>query len=394
MPTTCKPVALPRPTTPHTPHRRPLDTGDEIRRARNVLALVARLTGWDGAPAVSAHLGPHGANAALDAAQAAIIEALARPELDPSDRARLSALLLQLSHTRTAIKEAGLARRTEALGSVRAVLDRLRTATTVETLVERAPLEVGRIGYQRCLVSKLRDGQWIARSAFVKGDPGFAEAMRVAGSSAPRQVDQQLIESELVRRRSPILVDDPRTNPRVHRELLDLTQSRAYVAAPLVVGRAVIGFVHADSGELGTVDEFDRDVIGMLAECMGHAFERAVLHERLQAIKAQVQQYSASVLDMVDEVTSVDMDQTSPALGVSEAPRPDVQTRAGRAAVVQTLTGREREVLELMAAGHTNLKIASTLFITEATVKAHVKHILRKLSAANRAEAVSRYLRG
>jgi DNA-binding CsgD family transcriptional regulator len=368
--------------------------GDEILRARNVLTLVSRLTGWDGGPSPSVQLGPHAAGAALDSAQSPVVEALANPDLDAPDRARLSALLLQLAQTRTAIKESGLARRTEALTAVQAVLGRLRSATTVETLIERAPLEVGRIGYERCLVSKLREGHWIARSAFVKGDPGFAEAMRVAGSQAPRQVDQQLIESELVRRRSPILVNDPRTNPRVHRELLDLTRSRAYVAAPLVVGRSVIGFVHVDSGELGTVDEFDRDVVGMLAECMGHAFERAVLHERLQAIKAQAQQYSASVMDMVDDVFETGLEQPSRAVPEPSGSAVEVRSRAGRAAVLQTLTAREREVLELMATGDTNVKIASALFVTEATVKAHVKHILRKLSAANRAEAVCRYLRG
>ncbi len=46
-----------------------------------------------------------------------------------------------------------------------------------------------------------------------------------------------------------------------------------------------------------------------------------------------------------------------------------------------------------MAEGDSNARIANRLFISEATVKAHVRHILRKLGAANRAEAVSRYLR-
>jgi DNA-binding NarL/FixJ family response regulator len=46
-----------------------------------------------------------------------------------------------------------------------------------------------------------------------------------------------------------------------------------------------------------------------------------------------------------------------------------------------------------MATGETNAGIAARLIISEGTVKSHVKHILRKLGAANRAEAVCRYLR-
>jgi DNA-binding NarL/FixJ family response regulator len=54
------------------------------------------------------------------------------------------------------------------------------------------------------------------------------------------------------------------------------------------------------------------------------------------------------------------------------------------------LTDRECEVLELVALGRTNAAIASRLFISEGTVKLHVKHILRKLKVENRAEPVSR----
>jgi DNA-binding NarL/FixJ family response regulator len=49
-------------------------------------------------------------------------------------------------------------------------------------------------------------------------------------------------------------------------------------------------------------------------------------------------------------------------------------------------------VLRLMAAGETNGGIADRLVISHGTAKTHVKHILRKLRASNRAEAVSRYL--
>ncbi len=54
------------------------------------------------------------------------------------------------------------------------------------------------------------------------------------------------------------------------------------------------------------------------------------------------------------------------------------------------LSKREMEVLDCLAIGKTSAQIASDLFITENTVKTHVRHILEKLEAANRAEAVSR----
>ncbi len=54
------------------------------------------------------------------------------------------------------------------------------------------------------------------------------------------------------------------------------------------------------------------------------------------------------------------------------------------------LSGREREVLECLAQGKTTSQIATDLFISENTVKTHVRHILEKLEASNRAEAVSK----
>ena len=54
------------------------------------------------------------------------------------------------------------------------------------------------------------------------------------------------------------------------------------------------------------------------------------------------------------------------------------------------LSDRELEVLECLSNGRTTTQIASELFISENTVKTHVRHILEKLSASNRAEAVSK----
>jgi LuxR family transcriptional regulator, maltose regulon positive regulatory protein len=54
------------------------------------------------------------------------------------------------------------------------------------------------------------------------------------------------------------------------------------------------------------------------------------------------------------------------------------------------LSARELEVLGLLAAGKTNPAIAEELVITLDTVKRHVTHILDKLGAANRTQAVTR----
>ena len=54
------------------------------------------------------------------------------------------------------------------------------------------------------------------------------------------------------------------------------------------------------------------------------------------------------------------------------------------------LSERELDVLQCLAKGMTSVEIAHHLFISENTVKTHVRHILEKLEAGNRAEAVSK----
>ncbi len=54
------------------------------------------------------------------------------------------------------------------------------------------------------------------------------------------------------------------------------------------------------------------------------------------------------------------------------------------------LSSREMEVLQCLAQGMTTAEISSDLFISDNTVKTHVRHILDKLEASNRAEAVSK----
>jgi DNA-binding NarL/FixJ family response regulator len=67
-----------------------------------------------------------------------------------------------------------------------------------------------------------------------------------------------------------------------------------------------------------------------------------------------------------------------------QRPPPGTQTPAELA----DLTTRELEVLRLIADGQSNAEIAATLFLSEATVKTHVNHILTKLRLRDRVQAV------
>jgi DNA-binding NarL/FixJ family response regulator len=59
----------------------------------------------------------------------------------------------------------------------------------------------------------------------------------------------------------------------------------------------------------------------------------------------------------------------------------------------ELLTAREREILKLLADGMSNSDVAAKLFISQETVKSHVRHILTKLEADTRTHAVAIALR-
>jgi DNA-binding NarL/FixJ family response regulator len=75
-------------------------------------------------------------------------------------------------------------------------------------------------------------------------------------------------------------------------------------------------------------------------------------------------------------------------LGKKRVP-PDVAARLAEHLSDEDLTARELEVLRVIAGGNRNRDIAETLHISEETVKVHIKHIMDKLGARDRTQAVA-----
>jgi two-component system, NarL family, nitrate/nitrite response regulator NarL len=97
-----------------------------------------------------------------------------------------------------------------------------------------------------------------------------------------------------------------------------------------------------------------------------------------------VDKVSCGARALVQVVSAVDRgEKVFPMQGLSLSPAP---ARPDRPEPLQALTDRELEVLEWVASGADNLKIAAQLKISERTVKAHVSALYRKLEADNRTE--------
>lgn len=334
------------------------------------------------------------AEAALDRALAHLAEALAQTT-ERRALAALSAHTTALHALQRRLGDTRLAHRTLAFSHVQTALSRLRELGTTDQAIRAIGGEVLTLGFSRIIVSRVREGYWIPEIVLIDGDPEWAAEILAAGRADPQPLDHMILESEMVRRRAPMLVRDVQNDPRTHRPIADASFSRSYVTAPLMPEGRVIGFIHADCYMTQRdVDEFDRDVLWMFAEGAGYAFERTVLFERLRDLRERVRELTGAIEAVMDEVVDAEV----------EMARLDRQTaavtRAASVAVMQPdfqlrtlLTRRELEIAQLMAGGLTNPEIARRLVIADGTVKTHVSSILRKLRAANRAQAVSTFVR-
>ena len=131
----------------------------------------------------------------------------------------------------------------------------------------------------------------------------------------------------------------------------------------------------------------DRSVLDALrAGALGYLTKDAGADEIRQALQrvasGQAAVDPAVQLHLIEAIAATTSTSTSTSTaatttGATSAPQPP-----------DGLTPREAEVLGLIGAGLSNTEIAAQLFVSEATVKSHVNHMLPKIGARDRAQAV------
>jgi len=293
--------------------------------------------------------------------------------------------------------------RFEALERVQGAIGELREVTSPRELLARAPAALcAGSEFERAIVSLVKGGRMVAEAAWFAGASRAAAATLSELQANPLRLEHTLIETELLRRRRATIVLDAHVHPRVDRRTAELMGWRSYAAAPVVVGSQVAGVIHADRGAGQALDVLDRDVLWAFATGLAQAYESATLRRTLRDERDQMREFLEWVRVRSTELTDAPVTLAAggdavPAPPAVPAPLPEQAAgtagRDDRVVFEGLLTRRELDVLRLMAEGATNRAIADALVISSGTVKFHAGSILRKLHAANRAEAVTRYLR-
>lgn len=307
--------------------------------------------------------------------------------LDLLDRVRMAEHRLTDPH---------LGRSKTAFETARCALVRLGEANSVSALIDRVLPAVCELGFDRAILSRVDGRFWVTQAMCIPADPQWASEIARVGQHPAQPLALGLYEYEIVSRRMPMVVSEVQRSPHVHRRIADASLARSYVAAPIMPLGQVIGLLHGDCYfQRRHVDQFDRDVLAIFSIGFGYLLQRNVLCDQIQALQANLSRITSEVRFNLDEAVGPDSLRPSSPKKTSREPtalsfqHPVRKSGYSAQPHDHTLTRRELEVLKMIAEGETNARIANRLVISEGTVKSHVKHVLRKLGADNRAEAVS-----
>jgi DNA-binding CsgD family transcriptional regulator len=286
-----------------------------------------------------------------------------------------------------------VAQRHRADIAIHRALARLRALESSAEASRRAPGELREAcGFTRVMISSARGSRWMPDTMRRSdhADPDAVEFARFTQDDNEIPLARLMPETEMVRHRVPVLV--PGIGSHAYQPLMRVTKSTSYVAAPIVTTQRVIGFLHADRfGQGNDVTHGDLDSIALFAAEFGVLFEHAALQDR---VRRQRTNWTTMLRALIDDLESgpVTVPPPSPPNALFDGSASATKVEVVGSSHREPLTRRERDVVNLLATGATNQLIAQELVLTVDTVKTHVKHIMAKLHATSRADAVAKYL--
>jgi DNA-binding CsgD family transcriptional regulator len=364
------------------------------QRALSALAALRALLGPNGLETTSATEDPSTLEQHVEDGLAALRRML--PGYTGPEAANVAALALDLGEIRLMLAGERVARRLDGVLQVQRALARLRAVGSTDQMLAKAPEAVCTYcGFAVAILWRVEEGVVTPVSAFSARDPGWDEKVRrFCAKLAPIELETMMLESDMLRRRAPVIVHDPAHGAPVIRDLTQASGISSYVAAPLMPEGRVIGFLHASTMKVD--DILDRDVLWAFAEGYGYALERTILLQRLHSQGERIRELVVATEATLTEIREAGLQISTTSADLQSEALAPVRTAifsAPDSRIHQLLTRRELEIIELLAHGETNKQIAERIVVSEGTVKSHVSQILRKMHAANRAEAVSKFMR-
>jgi DNA-binding CsgD family transcriptional regulator len=373
----------------------------ESRLDQQLLAMVAGLVDEaNGVLDVDMHLPPV-ASGSLTVA-ASLLSSISSTALstvervDKRHRARareLASLSLHALELSDAVHNRIASQRGRTYAQMRQGLDRLRRVSSSAALLDRVCSEAAATcGFTRAVLVRVENDEWLPWMAYFSNDRDH-ERRFVEWMNEQRFPASDLGPTLLGLR--PVVVRDALASTRAFAPMIEFSKTPCYVAAPIKPAGRLVGVLYGDRYPTGRmVDEIDRDMLLAFAEDFGRIYERVVLVERMRAQRDRIGEAFDSAENMMRSLANAEIELARAPEGrlPSDGDEPEFGIDAPPEAVEKLLTAREAEVLALMVRGASNATIAEQLIIKEGTVKSHVKHILRKLDAVNRAEAISKYM--
>jgi DNA-binding NarL/FixJ family response regulator len=258
-----------------------------------------------------------------------------------------------------------------AWDSVDAALAELRACRGATELADRScELALAGCGADAVALGRVSDDVW---TPWLRaGQVGLLETGGALPPGPVRVDDAPTVEREVIRSGRP-----------GSRGLSTAQGGRTVVVAAVSSQTQVLGLLHVVSGGAVILDivETYASALGSMSALLGvrqRADEQRYVLARLRNGLTELDERPIELLD-----SAFDRRTAAPSAH-PEASSPSLRTR---------LTGRQREVLDLMLGGLSNAEIAERLVLAVPTVKSHVRAVLRAGGAVNRSEAVARFTR-